>query len=189
MNAKTVPSPEKYRVINLSVSPTHGFSKQSVEVVKCIAGAGIEGDAHCGATVKHRSRVAANPDQPNLRQVHLLQAELLQELNAKGFEVLPGSLGENMTTTGIDLMGLPRGAVLQFEGGVRLMITGLRNPCSQIEAFRASLLKEVVNRDSQGNLVRRAGVMAVVETGGTLIRGEEFHAVLPRGPRHRLERV
>lgn len=182
-------SPVKYRALNLSISPVHGFSKQAVEKINCLAGEGIEGDAHCGVTVQHRSRVAADPHQPNLRQIHLLQSELLQELSAKGFEVLHGSLGENITTAGIDLLGLPRDAVLQFDGGVRLKITGLRNPCSQIEAFQTNLLKEVVGKDSQGNLVRRAGVMGVVETGGTITRGEAFQAILPCEPHHRLERV
>jgi len=124
--------------MNLSLSPLHGFSKAPVERVNCLTGEGIEGDAHCGVTVKHRSRVATDPSQPNLRQVHLLQYELLAELNDKGFDLRPGMLGENITTEGIDLLELPRDSLLQFQGGVRLRLTGLRNPCAQIEVFEQS---------------------------------------------------
>ncbi len=177
------------RVMNLSLSPVHGFSKESVEKVNCLRGEGIEGDAHCGVTVKHRSRVATDPSQPNLRQVHLIQSELLAELNEKGFEVSPGMLGENITTAGADLLSLPRDCLLQFDGGVTLRITGLRNPCAQIEAFRSGLLKEVVGKDAFGNIVRKAGVMAVVEKGGAIVRGETFEIALPKGPHVPLERV
>ena len=177
------------RVMNLSLNPRHGFSKWPVESVNCLKGQGIEGDAHCGETIKHRSRVTVDPSQPNLRQVHLIQSELLAELNEKGFKLAPGLLGENITTAGVDLLQLPRDSVLQFGSGVKLRLTGLRNPCAQIEAFRTNLLREVVGKNADGVVVRRAGVMAVVEEGGALSRGERFVVIFPKLPHIDLERV
>ena len=136
----------------------HHFSKVVVAQIEVVAGLGVEGDAHSGVTVKHRSRVAADPLQPNLRQVHLIHGELLDELVGKGFAIAPGDLGENITTRGVDLLGLPRGALLRLGAGVVLEVTGLRNPCAQIEDFCAGLLAQVVGRGPDGAIVRRAGI-------------------------------
>jgi MOSC domain-containing protein YiiM len=161
----------------------------NVQSVHCLKGQGLEGDAHCGETVKHRSRVAVDASQPNLRQVHLIQSTLLDELNQQGFEVAPGMLGENLTTEGVDLLQLPRDSLLQFNAGVRLRVTGLRNPCAQIEAFRPGLLRKLVLKDDRGNVLRRAGIMAVVEEGGLIRAGDEFSVTLPEAPHCALERV
>lgn len=177
------------RVASLSLSPVHGFSKTRVTTLVCLKGQGVEGDAHCGTLVRHRSRVAVDPSQPNLRQVHLIPSELLAELCGKGFAVAPGSLGENITTSGVDLLQLPRNALLQFAGGVLLRVTGLRNPCAQIEAFSTGLLREMIDKDPFGNVVRRAGVMAVVDQGGVIRVGEAVSIIYPVKPYHPLERV
>lgn len=154
-----------------------------------IAGTGVEGDAHMGITVKHRSRVAQNPAQPNLRQVHLIHSELLLELEAQGFHVLPGQLGENITTQGIDLLGLPCGAKLHIGERAVLELTGLRNPCAQLDAFQDGLKAAVLDCDSQGNLIRKAGVMSIVLLGGIVRPGDTIRVELPAEPHQKLERV
>ncbi|WP_309717257.1 MOSC domain-containing protein [Armatimonas sp.] len=176
-------------VLAVSASPTHGFHKQAQAQIRLLAGLGVEGDAHCGATVKHRSRVAQNPDQPNLRQVHLMHSELFEELAAAGFTVAPGELGENITTRGIDLLSLPVGTRLHLGETAIVELTGLRNPCAQIENFQKGLLAAVLDRDESGNLVRKAGVMGIVLTGGTVRPGDAIHVVLPPEPHQPLERV
>ena len=177
------------RVVSVSRAAGHCFSKPVAPSIRLLAGLGVEGDAHCGATVKHRSRVAVDPTVPNLRQVHLIQVELFDELAAKGFAVSPGDLGENIVTRGLDLLALPRGTRLRFGVEAEIELTGLRNPCSQIEAFRKGLLAAVLDRDAAGGLVRKAGVMAVVITGGEVRPGDAVVATLPDEPRQRLERV
>jgi MOSC domain-containing protein YiiM len=173
-------------VASLALSAQHGFSKQPVERIRLVAGHGVAGDAHCGATVKHRSRVRQNPDQPNLRQVHLLPVELLNELDSLGFPLKPGDLGENVLTRGLDLLALPRGTQLQFPGGATLAITGLRNPCSQIEAFRPGLLSRVICKAADGTIMRRAGVMAVVLRSGDAVVGDRVDVRFPDMPHHEL---
>ncbi len=175
-------------VESVSSSPEHTFSKPVRSRIRLLAGLGVEGDAHLGTTVKHRSRVAADPTQPNLRQVHLIHAELLEEVALAGFDVAPGQMGENITTRGLDLLGLPRGAVLGI-GRARVEITGLRNPCAQIDGFSPGLLKQMVYRDGQGELVRRAGVMGVVLEGGTVEAGMAVRVWEPEGAHVPLERV
>ena len=170
------------RVVAVSRSPVHGFSKPNVAAIRLLEGLGIEGDAHCGTTVKHRSRVARDPSQPNLRQVHLIHAELHDALNAAGFEVAPGDMGENVTTLGIDLLGLPTGTRLHLGGEAIVAVTGLRNPCAQLDGFRPGLMQAVLGRDAAGNLVRKAGVMAVVVAGGTVRPDDPVRIVLPEGP-------
>jgi MOSC domain-containing protein YiiM len=176
-------------VVGLARDGEHRFSKVPQERLLLVEGHGVEGDAHAGATVQHRSRVAVDPSQPNLRQVHLLAAEFLEEARRHGYVVTIGDLGENVLTSGIDLLGLPRDTLLHLGPEAVLRITGLRNPCAQIETFRTGLLRLAVGRDESGAVVRKAGVMAVVVAGGTVGRGDIVTAVLPPEPHHRLERV
>ncbi|WP_439679843.1 MOSC domain-containing protein [Embleya sp. MST-111070] len=176
-------------VVAVSRSGEHTFRKGNVETIRLLAGLGVEGDAHLGVTVQHRSRVAVDPTQPNLRQVHLIHAELYQELAAAGFTVAPGQLGENVTTRGIDLLGLPTGTLLHLGAEAVVEVTGLRNPCQQINTFRAGLLKEVVGRDEAGNLVRKAGIMGVVRAGGEIRPGDPIRVEVPAPPHRALERV
>ncbi|MBT2384524.1 MOSC domain-containing protein [Streptomyces sp. ISL-11] len=167
----------------------HTFSKPVRESITLLAGLGVEGDAHLGVTVRHRSRVAQDPTQPNLRQVHLIHEELFAEVRSAGFTVGPGDLGENVTTSGIDLLGLPRGTRLHLGGRAVVEVTGLRNPCLQIDGFRQGLLKQVVRRDEDGTLVRKGGIMSVVLTGGEVRPGDPVRVELPAGPHLPLDRV
>lgn len=167
----------------------HRFSKVPVAAIRLVAGLGVEGDAHAGTTVQHRSRVARDPSRPNLRQVHLMHAELHAELARAGFDVAPGQLGENVTTSGIDLLGLPRGTRLRLGPEAVVEVTGLRNPCRQIEAFRPRLLQEVLGRAPDGSVVRRAGVMAVVVGSGTVHRDDPIAVEFPAGPHTALSPV
>ena len=176
------------QVVAVSRSPVHGFSKPRETSIRLLPGIGVEGDAHAGTTVKHRSRVAVDPTQPNLRQVHLIHAELHAALAAAGFEIGYGELGENITTAGIDLLGLPVGTRLRI-GDAQIEITGLRNPCAQIEQFREGLLSQVVYKDAHGEIVRKAGVMGVVVAGGVVRPGQGIATTLPPLPHKRLERV
>jgi MOSC domain-containing protein YiiM len=173
-------------VTAVSVSPEHAFSKENRACVRLLEGLGMEGDAHLGVTVKHRSRVARDPTQPNLRQVHLIHSELLDELRAAGFDVHPGDLGENVTTRGLDLLGLPVGARLHLGGTAVVEVTGLRNPCSQLDRFQLGLTAAVLARDADGNLVRKAGIMGVVAAGGEVRPGDEIRVVLPPAPHRAL---
>ena len=176
-------------VVSVSRDPEHRFSKEVVDDIVLIAGLGVEGDAHAGTTVQHRSRVARDPSQPNLRQVHLVHAELFDEVEGSGFEVAPGELGENVTTRGVDLLGLPRGAVLRLGPDAVVEVTGLRNPCVQIDGFEAGLMRELVSRDDEGQVVRKAGVMAVVLVGGRVAPGDSVGVELPDGEHEALQPV
>lgn len=176
-------------VTAVSRSGEHGFSKFTRPSIRLVAGLGVEGDAHLGVTVQHLSRVRQDPTQPNLRQVHLIAEELLEEVRAKGYDVSPGRLGENVTTTGIDLLALSTGSRLRLGAEAVVEVTGLRNPCLQIDNFRPGLLKEVVGRDEAGNVVRKAGIMAVVVDGGEVRPGDPVTVELPAGPHRPLERV
>ncbi len=176
-------------VVAVSRHDQHRFSKPTTDEIALLAGLGVQGDAHAGTTVQHRSRVAADPTQPNLRQVHLIHAELHDELREQGFAVDAGQLGENITTRGLDLLGLPRGAVLRLGGQAVIEITGLRNPCNQINAFRPGLLNAVLHRDEHGRLVRKAGIMGVVLHGGPVKPGDTIGVELPDGPHVPLDRV
>jgi MOSC domain-containing protein YiiM len=170
-------------------SATHTFKKPTGDGIRLLAGLGVEGDAHMGETVKHRSRVRQDPTQPNLRQVHLIHAELHEELRAAGFDVPVGGMGENVTTRGIDLLGLPTGTTLHLGDTASVQVTGLRNPCKQLDDFRSGLMQAVLGRDEAGSLVRKAGIMGVVLVGGEVRPGDEVRAVLPPGPHHPLEKV
>lgn len=153
-------------VVAVNVSPTHTMSKpQRVEIL-LLEGLGVDGDAHMGATVRHRSRVKRDPAQPNLRQVHLIHAELHDELRASGFEIAPGQMGENITTRGVDLLGLPTGTLLHIGKEAVVEVTGLRNPCDQLNGVAAGLMAAVLGKDADGNVVRKSGVMGVVRKGG-----------------------
>jgi MOSC domain-containing protein YiiM len=176
-------------VVSVSRSATHTFSKQTVEDIRLLDGLGVEGDAHMGQTVKHRSRVSQNPNQPNLRQVHLIHSELFDELRSAGFHVEPGQMGENITTRGINLLGLPTGTKLCIGDTAVVKITGLRNPCAQIDNFQSGLLSAVLEHDENGNLIRKAGVMAIVLTGGEIRVEDSVRVVLPPEPFRPLERV
>ena len=177
------------RVLAVAASPAHTFSKPTGAEIALLEGRGVAGDAHHGVTVKHRSRVARDPTQPNLRQVHLIHAELLDELAAHGHAVAPGALGENITTRGIDLLALPQGTELRIGASAVVRVTGLRNPCAQIERFQAGLLGKVVGRDRHGALLRKTGVMSVVLAGGMVRPGDGITVVLPRQPHRSLEPV
>ena len=159
-------------VVAVHARSSHRFSKDSMLAIELVEGHGVRGDAHFGVTVRHRSRVARDPTQPNLRQVHLLQSELFEELAGRGLRVLPGQMGENVTTRGIDLLALDEGTVLRVGPEARVRITGLRNPCSQIEAFMPGLLKAVLDKDECGAVVRKAGVMGVVLRSGFVAPGD-----------------
>lgn len=176
-------------VTAVSVSGAHSFNKANREKVRLLAGLGVEGDAHLGVTVQHRSRVAADPTQPNLRQVHLIHSELHDELQARGFDVSAGQMGENVTTRGVDLLGLPRGTRLHLGAAAVVEVTGLRNPCAQLDAFRPGLLAAVLDRDGEGRLVRKAGVMGVVVAGGEVRPGDPIRVELPPEPHEALDRV
>ena len=176
-------------VVAVSAKPEHGVRKPNQPSIRILAGLGVEGDAHCGSTVKHRSRVRQNPDQPNLRQVHLLQAELHDELLAVGMPVAPGEMGENVTTRGIDLLALPTGAVLRIGASAKIKITGLRNPCSQLEEIHEGLMAATLGRDAQGQIIRKAGVMAVVLGGGMVKAGDPIEIELLPEPYRPLLRV
>ncbi|MFJ8781990.1 MOSC domain-containing protein [Streptomyces sp. NPDC102476] len=177
------------RVTAVSSNGEYSFTKPNRDSVRLLAGLGVEGDVHAGVTVKHRSRVAQDPTQPNLRQVHLIHEELFTEVGEEGFKVTPGALGENITTCGIDLLGLPVGTLLHIGDSAVLEVTGLRNPCLQIDNFQDGLLKQVVGRDEAGNIVRKAGIMSIVREGGVVCPGDTIERELPSGPHRPLDRV
>jgi MOSC domain-containing protein YiiM len=175
------------RVIAVAVSPTHTMSKPTCDSIRLLEGLGVEGDAHMGKTVKHRSRVRVDPTQPNLRQVHLIQSELFDELRNKGFDIAPGQMGENITTHGVDLLALPRGTRLSI-GGALIELTGLRNPCTQLDGIQPGLMEAVLERMPAG-LIRKAGVMAIVIAGGDISVGDNIRIELPGTPHEPLKPV
>lgn len=177
------------KVIAVSSSIAHNFSKKNQECIRLLAGLGVANDAHMGTTVKHRSRVAQYPTQPNLRQVHLIHAELLDELQRSGFRVAPGQLGENITTFGIDLLGLPTGTRLFIGENAIIEVTGLRNPCKQIDDFQPGLLSKVIGRDEHGGLIRKAGIMGIVLASGHIAPDDKINIELPPQPYCALDRV
>ncbi|MGX5769448.1 MOSC domain-containing protein [Microbacterium trichothecenolyticum] len=168
-------------VVAVSRDDAHRFSKPARESITLIAGFGVEGDAHAGATVQHLSRIKRNPSTPNLRQVHLIHAELFDDMADRGHAVTPGALGENITTAGIDLLGLSRGTRLELGEDAVIEITGLRNPCTQINGLSEGLMKELVHVDDTGATVRLAGVMSVVLTGGVVRPGDRIRVLPPAG--------
>ena len=176
-------------VVAVARDDAHRFSKPTRESIALIAGLGVEGDAHAGTTVQHLSRVRRDPTTPNLRQVHLIHAELFDDMAERGHEVHPGGLGENVTTAGIDLLGLSRGTRLELGDDAVVEITGLRNPCVQIDGVSAGLMKELVHVDDTGATVRLAGVMSVVLEGGVVRPGDGIRVIPPAGPHEPLQPV
>ena len=176
-------------VVAVHLSATHTFGKEPVASITLVSGVGVAGDAHAGVTVQHRSRVAADPTQPNLRQVHLIHRELFDDLAAAGHLVAPGQLGENVTTDGVDLLHLPVGARLRLGATAVVTVTGLRNPCRQIDDFQAGLLKRLVRPGPDGHPLRLAGVMGVVAQGGVVQPGDPVLVELPPAPHRPLDRV
>jgi MOSC domain-containing protein YiiM len=173
----------------VSLNPAHTFSKQPCAAIRLLAGLGVEGDAHAGAQVRHRSRVARNPQQPNLRQVHLIHAELHDQLRSAGFVVAAGDMGENITTRGIDLLALPIGTRLHLGDTALVEITGLRNPCAQLDRFQPGLMAAVLDRDENGHLIRKAGVMGIVLASGAVRPNDPIRVELPLEPHRPLEPV
>ena len=178
------------KVEAVSRGTRHGIGKAGEEAITLVAGLGVDGDVHAGETVKHRSRVRKDRTQPNLRQVHLIHGELHDELRAAGFDVGPGVMGENVTTRGIDLLGLPTGTLLRIgtEGAV-VEVTGLRNPCVQLDGYAEGLMRAVLDRDADGGLVRKSGVMAVVRSGGAVRPGDAIVVEPPAAPHQPLQPV
>jgi len=176
-------------VIAVSRSASHTFSKPNREMIQLIAGLGVEGDAHSGKTIKHRFLVKKDATRPNIRQIHLIHAELFDEMSDKGYSIKPGELGENITTRGNDLLSLPTGAILNIGSDVAIEVTALRNPCKQIDDFQKGLLKEVLYKDEKGNLVRKTGVMGVILQGGEVRPGDNITVELPPEPHHKLEYI
>lgn len=167
-------------------SPRHRFSKATEGSITLVEGLGVEGDAHAGVTVKHRSRVARNPAAPNLRQVHLIHSELFAELAGQGFAIQAGAMGENVTTAGIDLLALPVGTILRLGAAAEIAVTGLRNPCLQLDRFAPGLMAATLGRDAAGGLIRKAGIMATVRRGGVVAPGDAITVVLPPLPHRTL---
>jgi MOSC domain-containing protein YiiM len=177
------------RITAVSRSAAHTLTKDNQPIIQLLEGLGVEGDAHAGTTVKHRSRVARDPSQPNLRQVHLIHAELHEELRGRGFNVAAGQMGENITTEGLDLLALPTGTRLHLGEDAVVEVTGLRNPCAQLEQIQTGLMAAVLDRDARGNLIRKAGVMAVVIVGGQVGPGDAIEVELPPEPHLPLQPV
>lgn len=176
-------------VVAVCRSPTHTMSKPPSGTIRLVEGLGVEGDAHQGVTVKHRSRVAKDPTVANLRQVHLMHEELFDELRGAGFQVSPGQMGENVTTRGIELLALPTGALLHLGMHAVVEVTGLRNPCRQLNRVQPGLMDATLARDDDGNLIRKAGIMAIVVKGGEVADGDPIEVELPTEPRRPLQPV
>jgi MOSC domain-containing protein YiiM len=169
-------------ITSVSLSPEHSFSKDVKPEIALIAGLGVEGDAHAGVTVRHRYRVRKDPTAPNLCQVHLIHEELFAELAEQGIDVTAGTMGENVTTRGIDLLALPRGTRLALGDSAVVEVTGLREPCEQMNGLRPGLMKACLSRSQTGELVRKAGIMAIVISSGTIRPGDCIVVHLPDGP-------
>jgi hypothetical protein len=176
-------------IIAVNRSPEYTFSKPNEAGIRLLAGLGVDGDVHSGEKVKHRSRVRQNPDQPNLRQVHLIHAELHDELRTQGFDVSAGRMGENITTRGIDLLHLPKGTRLHLGKEAVVEVTGLRNPCEQLDRYQDGLLKACVAKDAEGNIIRKAGIMSIVLVGGEVFPNDPIRMEVPPEPHEELQVV
>ncbi len=176
-------------VLAVGLSPRHKIGKPNQLVIRLVEGLGVDGDAHSGRTVKHRSRLARTPEAPNLRQVHLIHSELHEELRQQGFSIGPGDMGENITTRGIDLLALPAGTRLRLGASAIVELTGLRNPCTQLDALQPGLMRATLARDAQGKLIRKAGVMSIVLVGGEVRPQDRIVIERPAGPHRPMEPV
>src|SRR4051794_32388627 len=177
------------RVLAVAAAPGHQLGKRLVDEIRLVPGLGVEGDAHLGETTQRQSQVRSDPTRPNLRQVHLMHVEVLTELGAKGFDLGPAVLGENITTEGLDLLSLPRRTILRIGPEAAVQLTGLRNPCRQLDAFRPGLTKAMLGEDENGELVRKAGVMSIVLSGGVVRAGDAIKVELPPAPHEKLPPV
>jgi MOSC domain-containing protein YiiM len=173
----------------VSLKPSHGVGKLPRDSIRLVEGLGVAGDAHSGEKVKHRSRVRRDPTQPNLRQVHLIHSELHDELSVRGLRVDPGAMGENVTTSGVDLLGLPAGTLLRLGEEAVVEVMGLRNPCVQLNEIHDGLMDATLERAEDGSLIRKAGVMGVVRRGGEVAAGDPIEVELPPVPHSPLEPV
>jgi len=176
-------------VTAVSRNPVRSISKPNESSIRLLAGQGVEGDVHRGETVRHRSRIARDPARPNLRQVHLIHSELHEELRSAGFTVSAGEMGENVTTRGVDLLSLPAGTRLHLGDSAIVEVTGLRNPCAQLDGLQKGLMKAVLGRDDHGSLVRKTGVMSIVIADGDVKSGDPIRVTLPATPHRALEVV
>jgi MOSC domain-containing protein YiiM len=176
-------------VVAVSRSPEYTFTKPTQASIRLLTMLGVEGDAHLGTTVRHRSRMKQDPSAPNLRQVHLMHVELFDELDAAGFTVGPGQMGENVTTRGVGLLDLPVGTCLHLGGTAVVEVTGLRNPCVQLDGIQPGLMAALRPNDGEGNVVRKAGIMGIVLAGGEVRAGDAIAVELPAPPHCRLEPV
>ncbi len=177
------------RVVGVGRSPKHGPAKPRQESIRLLRGLGVEGDAHLGERVQHLSRKRADPALPNLRQVHLIGIALYERLRGEGFDVAPGDMGENVTTRGVALLALPTGTRLRLGAGAVVALSGLRNPCRQLDGVQPGLMAATLDRDEGGGLIRLAGVMATVVEGGPVRAGDSIEIELPAGPQQPLATV
>lgn len=189
MTARVERHTARATVQSVNRNATHTLSKPSQDRIRLLCGLGVEGDAHCGTKVKHRSREARDPNQPNLRQVHLLHAEFHDELRAAGFDISSGQMGENVTTRGIDLLSLPTGTLLHLGETAVVEVTGLRNPCGQLDGIQQGLMAASLGRAANGELIRKAGIMGIVTVGGELRPGDSIRAEIPADASRPLEPV
>ncbi len=176
-------------VVAVSRTPGHTFSKANEETIRLLEGFGVEGDVHAGTTDQHQSHVARNPDAPNLRQVHLIHTEFHDELNGSGFNVAPGQMGENITTRGVDLLNLPTGTRLHLGDDAVVELTGLRNPCKQLNSIQDGLMNATLEKKEDGTLIRKSGVMSIVISGGDVKAGDTIRVELPDEPHRPMEPV
>lgn len=170
------------QVAAVAAAAGHDFSKTVLPCITLVAGLGVSGDAHAGVKVKHRSRVAINPDQPNVRQVHLVHAELFDDLAERGFHLAPGDIGENIVTRGVALLDLPAGTRLRLGADAVVELTGLRNPCVQLDRFQRGLTKAMIDHGPEGAIIRKSGVMAIVVASGDVRADDAIAVILPELP-------
>lgn len=179
----------KPTVIAVAADKEHNFSKPVKEQITLVAGLGVEGDAHFGKTVQHLSRIAIDPTVPNIRQVHLIHSELFSYLKDEGFDISPGQMGENITTSGVDLLSMPVGTRLFIGDEAVIELTGLRNPCKQLNSLQDGLMKKLVYKSRDGDIVRLSGVMSIITKGGVVRPGDSIRIEIPPLPHRALERV
>jgi len=166
-------------VLSVSMSSSHGFSKRPTDYIYLLSGCGVQGDVHCSGAASSN----------NKRQVHLIASELLTELarkDSKGraYIISPGALGENITTKGIDLVGLNEGTRLHFGDGddhAIVRITGLRNPKKRLDEWPKGLLDRCAMKNKKGEITgRKIGVMGIVEEDGFVQPGHMVYVEKPK---------